>query len=156
YVTNEASVGVTASVAAQDGITLSATVRSIDLPAPASDDVQHTFAAESTSGADSGGTASIAGSFAMNLVALTTDAGVHTLQVDPINPVGGLSVLGTGNVVMTAGSSSSSSAKAKALQTGSGSTVGMGLSIALNLINDTVFSGVDPVANPTRGPPITG
>ncbi|TAM91272.1 MAG: hypothetical protein EPN43_04655, partial [Jatrophihabitans sp.] len=147
---NEASIGVAAGVTALTGLGLSATMNTVP-------DGTNAISATATSGASSSdGTLGLAGSFAMNLLNEKTVAALHADNTAaPLGGLPGVYITGVGDIAMTAGSSNTSTTKAMAEQSG-GATLGIGASVALNLINNDVFTGFDPVATPATGPPVTG
>ena len=148
---NEASIGVGASVIARS-LTLNAIVLTVG-----SDDT-HAFEASAKAGASDGsGTLGVAGAFALNLVDAKTLAVIHGDQApgpDP-TPDPGVAIVGAGAVSFAAGSKSTDKATAHASQSGTG-TVGIGAAFGLNLVDFTVYAGIDQVSDPTRGPPLTG
>src|SRR5690606_9698573 len=150
---NQAGIGVGASLQAA-GLTLSATVKQVAA------DATHTFASTAEAGAgNTSGTLGVAGAFALNLVEEDTTAAIlGSTAPGPHpgpDPVPGVAIVGGGAVSITAGSKSTDKASAKATQSG-GATVGLGASLALNLPTHRVYAGISPVADPTRGPPLTG
>ncbi len=148
---NEASIGVGSTVHAKS-LTLNAIVLTLG-----SDDT-HAFEANAKAGAtDGSGTLGVAGAFALNLVDADTLAVIHGDQTPSPDPAPGPGVViaGSGAVSFQAGSKSADKALGYASQSGTG-TVGIGAAFGLNLVDFTVYAGIDQVGDPTRGPPLTG
>ena len=127
-VTNSATVAGTAN----GPVTVQALVTS-------SGDSQSDFGATATSGSG-GGTVSVAGSLALNIVNLHTSA-----------TISGTVNAGAGDVSVAAASSSDSSADARAAQAPAdgtaGTSLGIGASVALALVDDTTTASLTGTVN---------
>ena len=143
------------------GIGSALTASGLTITAEMKDDGTHTLEAIAEAGAsNTAGTLGVAAAFALNIANETTRAVLDGDANDSSPFLGGgsapgVTIVGGGAVSITAGSKSSDKASAKASQSGEG-TVGIGAAIALNLPTHVVYAGISPVANPTRGSPLTG
>ncbi|RRS02329.1 LEPR-XLL domain-containing protein, partial [Aquabacterium soli] len=130
-VVNTAFVGNNSSVTS-NGLTVSA-----DGPTAGA---QHVFSATSTSGAG-GGSVGVAGSLAINVVTVDTQArlgsGATIVQT------------GGGSVTLKAGSNSSDTAQAKPQGLAQGSSVGIGASVAINVVDEITRAAVENTASVT-------
>ncbi|MHB1242601.1 MAG: beta strand repeat-containing protein, partial [Gaiellaceae bacterium] len=139
-VTNEATIGHGANTSS-DGVTIQA------LMTPGGS-AAHEFEAKGVSGGG-GGEIGIAGSFALNIVNLSTKAAILS---DPARgPPGHAATTvnaGSGDVTIQAVSDAKSDVSAIPAEDGTatGSNVGVGASIALNLVTDTTLATIEDTA----------